>query len=174
MFRLSLIVFVALFISGCASTYKQSLQSDASSITVINPRIVAEEKYRPFIAININGKRVNRTEEDFEKDPQTSYVKALIDPGTNELKIEVTAYNGARAKYSFKSYILDLSPNGNYQLTADIPEVVSETLRGDSWAILKLIDMGSGEELINEIIVLKDNGFRSVAEDPTIFVPIIL
>lgn len=172
--RLLIISFLALIASGCASTYKQSQHANASSITVLNPRIIEGEKYRPFIAININGKRVTRTDEDFEKDPQTSFVKALIDPGSHQVKIEVTAYKGARAKYGHKIYVLELNPDQEYQLSADIPEEVSATFKGDSWAYLILINVETGKKLISEKIVLNDNGFRSVVEDPTIVVPIIL
>jgi hypothetical protein len=172
--RLYILFILALLMSGCASVYKQSLSDDAASITVRSPRVVVGEKYRPFLAININGKRVTRTKADFERDPETSFVKALIDPGSQEIKVEVTAYNNSRAKYNYKSFILKLLPKTNYELSANVPEVVSESINADSWANLKLIDLGTGKELVNEKIILKDNGFRSVAEDPTIVVPLIL
>ncbi|MEM7359999.1 MAG: hypothetical protein AAF431_12935 [Pseudomonadota bacterium] len=168
------LLLCASLMSGCASTHVASIRDDAASITVQYPRIVEGEQYRPFVAISINGKRVERTEQDFANDPETSFVHARIDHGVIELKIEVTAYKTSRAKYNNVTTSLSLAPNGRYQLTTLVPENVADTINEDSWAEVTLVDMENGNEVFSNRLTLKDNWMRSVPQDQSIIVPIVL
>jgi len=135
--------------TACASTgFVQSNEPNAATFTVLNPRTVGGERYKPYILTSIGSKTVKNAERMMTNGErgtlvhQISYVTTKVSPEEHQLEIKVTAYNMHRAKHNSKIYNVEFLPNASYELFVEVPEKVSEELDGDSWARLSLKKYG--------------------------------
>ena len=155
------VVLLAIVTASCASSrsYIEPTESNVATVYVEPIRVVDGEKFMPRILVFLDNALVNRT----DKAVLFPVSKFKVTPGKHKLKLDITAYNGLRAK--FKKLVLDLSflESTTYKLDIKIPDKFEGEINDDSFADIMLTNTISETVSYQKRVVLSDNGGRSVS-----------